>query len=108
MTESRKEIRIRAAQPGNRTTLKWSASATLDASIIDISRSGLQLEVDKPVAAGARIELQLKELIVFGRVRRCRLENVGLYRIGIVIDQVIDSGRSSHAASRPGNLYDTV
>jgi len=88
VTENRKELRIRASGSGQLRIFKY---VTLGAAVIDVCRSGLQLEVDEPVQIGRKIELRLPKLMVFGRVVRCRREGTGLYRVGISIDHVIDS-----------------
>jgi len=88
VTENRKELRIRASGSGHLRIFKY---VTLGAAVIDVCRSGLQLEVDEPVQLGRKIELRLPKLMVFGRVVRCQPDGPGLYRLGIAIDHVFDS-----------------
>jgi hypothetical protein len=59
--------------------------SSVPATLMDISLSGLQLEIDATVPKGAQIEILLsKQLAVFGVVRHCR--RIGAkYRAGIRI-----------------------
>jgi PilZ domain-containing protein len=56
---------------------------TVTADVIDVSRSGLELEVDEPIELGGKIELKLRRLIVEGEVKDCRITKVGPYRFSI-------------------------
>jgi hypothetical protein len=69
------------------------------ATLIDISLSGLQIEVDATVPKGARIEILLsKQLIVFGEVRHRR--RIGMkYRVGIRILQAFYASQSEEHVS---------
>jgi hypothetical protein len=65
-----------------------SDSGTLPATVLDISRSGLRVELPSPVAKGASVEVTLpKEVIIFGEVRYCRAAE-GTYHAGISIQDV--------------------
>src|SRR5258706_10208968 len=44
----------------------------LTAMVVDISRSGFQIDLDEPIEDGGRIEIRLKENIVSGVVKNCR------------------------------------
>jgi PilZ domain/Putative zinc-finger len=57
------------------------------AVLLDVSLSGLQLEIDATLPKGAQIEILLsKQLAVFGEVRHCRRSGAK-YRAGILIRQ---------------------
>jgi hypothetical protein len=71
-----------------------SDGSRIPATLMDISLSGLQLELDATVPKGAQIEILLsKQLAIFGEVRHCR--RVGAkYRAGIIIVQAFYASRS--------------
>jgi hypothetical protein len=58
------------------------------ATIVDLSRSGLRLEVGKPLSRGTRLEIVLKNrAIIFGESCYARPKN-GLYQVGVSIESV--------------------
>ena len=65
--------------------------ARLAATIVDVSGSGMQIELPEPLDAGDNIELRLKDVTVFGEVCNCRPGKGGRYRAGIRTSQVIAS-----------------
>jgi PilZ domain len=85
------ELRVLVAGSGHLTFFKHSILVTAAAAIIDVSRSGLQLEVDEAIEPGSKIELGLQRLTVHGEVRRCSLHGPGRYRLGVRIHWVLDS-----------------
>jgi len=59
------------------------------ATIVDVSRSGLRLELRSPIAKGSQVEIILgRALVIFGEVRYCRRGGEAVYA-GILIQQVI-------------------
>lgn len=76
-----------------------SDGTTIPATLMDISLSGLQLEIDATLPKGAQIEILLsKQLAVFGEVRHCR--RIGAkYRAGIVILQAFYASQSEEHIS---------
>ena len=64
------------------------------ATIIDISRSGIQVELDDPIELASRVELQVGSMTVLGRVGNCRSHGAARFRVGILTEDVIE-----HAAS---------
>jgi PilZ domain len=56
--------------------------------ILDISRSGLKIEIGKPLSAGAHLEIVLPSHgIIIGEARYCRSKNK-LYHVGVKIEGV--------------------
>jgi len=59
------------------------------ATIVDVSRSGLRIEVRSPIAKGSQVEIILaRALVIFGEVRYCRRGGEAVYA-GILIQQVV-------------------
>jgi PilZ domain len=57
-------------------------------TILDISRSGLRVEVRTPVARTVHLQIILRNrAIIFGETRYCRCQS-GVYQIGVSIDDV--------------------
>lgn len=66
---------------------------------MEVSRSGLRIELDTPVMKGAEIQMLLsKRLEVSGRVRHCR--RVGAkYQAGVLILETTDQSKPSEHVS---------
>ena len=59
------------------------------ATIVDVSRSGLRLEIRSSIGKGAQVEIILgRALVIFGEVRYCRRSGEAVYA-GILIQQVV-------------------
>ena len=89
------EVPIRRGEPrfpsygqGELTVLHPARPEQLKARIVDVSRSGLQVEISEPVESGSSIELRLPNINVTGEVGSCRPHDSGTYRLGIVTDRV--------------------
>jgi len=76
-----------------------SDGSRIAATLVDVSLSGLQLEIDVTLPKGAQIEILLStQLAVFGEVRHCR--RVGAkYRAGILILQAFYASQSGEHVS---------
>src|SRR5260370_33780253 len=67
------------------------------ATILDVSRSGLRIEVRSPIAKGSHVEIVLgRALVVFGAVRYCRRSGAAVYA-GSLIQQVARAAPLAHA-----------
>ena len=56
--------------------------------VLDISRSGLKIEIGKPLSQGAHLEILLPErAIIIGEARYCRSKNK-LYQVGVKIEGI--------------------
>src|SRR2546425_865386 len=86
--DRRREPRVPSKGTGRLTAAH--AAAGLDATIIDVSGSGLQIEMDQPLELATGIELHLPQLTVHGAVENCRPHENGRYRMGIVTSHVVD------------------
>ena len=89
--ERRTEPRVPSTGVARLTAVDARPSVTLEATIIDVSRSGMQLEVNEPLDVATFVTLDLVGLTVLGSVGNCRPEGEGRFRIGIVTRQMIDS-----------------
>jgi hypothetical protein len=59
------------------------------ATVLDVSRSGLRLEVAIPIAKGSEIEVTARsQIVIFGEVRYCRRAGDSFYA-GVLIRDVI-------------------
>jgi hypothetical protein len=61
------------------------------AIIVDVSRSGLQIELETPLPTGIEVKVEFNGLIVVGEVLTHRLHEAGRYRIGVQIREVAES-----------------
>jgi hypothetical protein len=62
----------------------------LTATVVDVSKSGLQVVLNRPFESGSPIELRLRTSLVRGKVENCRPNDQGGYRIGILTTSVIE------------------
>ncbi len=60
-----------------------------DAQALDISRSGLGLLMDQPLAAGSWVKVELAFAIVFGEVLYSKAHANGGYRLGLRIETLL-------------------
>ena len=58
------------------------------AIVVDVSRSGLQLEVETPLPTGTEVKVEFDDLVILGEVLNQRSGELGHYRIGVKIRQV--------------------
>jgi hypothetical protein len=88
--EARKESRLKldVRQPVILTVLGAKGSHVIEAYLLDISGSGLQLRVPKPVPCGAPVEIDCKHTLMLGEVSRCEPE-AGAYTVGVQLSQTL-------------------
>jgi PilZ domain len=71
----------------------------LPATLIDVSRSGLRLEIGVPLIKGGEIEIVLsKQIAIFGKVRHCRRSGEK-YQAGVLIQEAFYSSKASDHVS---------
>jgi len=87
----RKEPRFQAAGIADVKLVNPAAGLRLSAAIVDVSRSGLQIEVEEPLNSGSGVEIRLSESVVMGEVCNCRPHGEGRYRAGILTIRMVDS-----------------
>jgi hypothetical protein len=88
--DRRTEPRVPSTGVARLTAVDARPGVKLEATIIDISRSGMKVEVSEPLDVATFVMLDLGNLTVLGSVGNCRPEGEGRFRLGIVTRQVID------------------
>ena len=91
--ERRRGARYFCHDPVQIRILSGDASRILaPATILDVSRSGLRLEIADPLAKGMEIEIMSQEVIIFGEVRHCRSAG-DTFHAGVSIEDVFYTRR---------------
>jgi hypothetical protein len=105
--DRRREARYECNDPAEVRILSGNCGV-FDAMVMDISKSGLRLEVASVLAKGEKIEITLpREVIIFGEVRYCR-RVAESYHVGVLIEDVFYSRRpesGSHLRDDQLRLY---
>jgi hypothetical protein len=104
-TERRSEARYPTQDPAELQILA-GPSEPIYGTILDVSRSGLRVELSQRIARGEQVKVKLHENVIFGEVRYCRAVS-GAFQAGIRIqDLVRPAGRENqHIADDPLSLY---
>ena len=99
--EQRRESRFKPNQMATVRVLAFRPGPVLQASVLDISGSGLRLRIDLPLPCGAPIEIEWDHLLAHGKVCRCEPEQDS-YNLGVQIDVVeaLTGGPSKPPAAR--------
>jgi len=103
--DRRTEPRFACSDSADVTVLNDALFTRHAAAIIDVSRSGLQLELNAPLDPGARIKIQLGNAVIIGQVLHSRAHCAECYRIGVLVSIVFrpdesDIAPSLHALNR--------
>ncbi len=96
--EQRRESRFKPNQIATVRVLAFRPGPILQASVLDISGSGLRLRIDLPLPCGAPIEIEWDHLLAHGKVCRCEPEQDS-YNLGVQIE-VVEALTGSHS-NRP-------
>src|SRR5258707_456189 len=89
LLERRSEARYPTRDVVEVKILEKDSWCRVAATIVDVSRSGLRLELRSPIAKGSQVEIILgRALVIFGEVRYCRRGGEAVY-VGILIEQVV-------------------
>ena len=91
MEDDRRKGHRFPAQGTGHLTVDSAPAPAKQSKIVDVSRTGLQIELDEPLAVGSSIRLRLRGVIVSGEVGNCRLNAEGRYSLGISITEVADA-----------------
>jgi len=96
-SDKRREIRYPTNDQAEVRMLP-SSGEHLAATIVDISKSGLRLELGSTLLKGSRVEITTspRKLIIFGEVRYCRRVG-GIFNAGILIEGVVAPAGDSEA-----------
>ena len=75
------------------------------ATVMNVSRTGLRLGLDREVRKGAQLEILLKrQLGLCGRVRYCHRVGAG-YQVGILLEEPAHAGPDKHVTSAQVTMY---
>ncbi len=89
LLERRSEARYPTRDVVELQILEKGSLCRVAATIVDVSCSGLRMEVRSPIAKGSQVEIILgRALVIFGEVRYCRRGGEAVYA-GILIQQVV-------------------
>ena len=76
--------------------------------VLDVSKSGLQLELETRVPKGAHVKITMtRNIIIFGEVRYCRASR-GLFRVGILIRDLFSPKHDPSEASGAHSTEDEL
>ena len=93
--EKRREPRYPTHDAVEVKTLPYS-EAPMQANVLDVSKSGMKLEIDRQLLPGSRIEILMpsSKLVLFAQVRYCRRFGA-LYYAGVLIEDVVPPKRDA-------------
>ena len=66
---------------------------TMNARVLDVSRSGMCLNLPVPLEPGTWLQIEMTTVVETGEVRHCRSAG-DLYVIGVQLDEVGNKGRT--------------
>jgi hypothetical protein len=85
--EQRREPRFGVDQPVAITLLR-DPKVQLQATVADLSGSGLKLIANAPIAPGTAIQIEMDDSMILGEAVYCR-EELNLYVVGVELNQVL-------------------
>ena len=89
--DRRSEPRFMTNGSGHVTALGVPTYGKYAAIIVDVSRSGLQLDVETPLPTGIEVKVEFDDLVIVGEILNQRSGDLGHYRIGVKIREVVRS-----------------
>ena len=104
--DRRREVRYPCRDSADVRSLD-DLGASHKATVVDISRSGLRIQVGVHLAKESHVEIVIhKHAIIFGEVRYCRTYGEG-FHLGILIEQVFYSNahHADHLSDEQLRLY---
>ena len=103
--ERRTEARYETQDPAEIEVLPGPADP-LYGTILDVSRSGLRVSLQKRIGRGEQVKIKLHRNVIFGEIRYCRA--VGdKFEVGLKIQDLVRplGKRDDHIAEDPLALY---
>jgi PilZ domain len=103
--ERRSEARYQTQDPAEIEILS-GPSEPLYGTILDVSRSGLRVAIQKRIARGEQVKIKLQRNVIFGEVRYCRAVRDG-FQAGLKIQDLIrpSGARNEHIGDDALSLY---
>ena len=92
MRDRRKEIRFGADQPAT-VSVPNSPLQDIPAKIVEASKSGLRIILQKPIETGTLIEVKWESTVLRGEARYCRQTGPHTFTIGLKIAEVLGHGK---------------
>jgi hypothetical protein len=83
-------VKLNVKQPVILTVLGAKGNHVIEAYLLEISGSGLQLRLPKPVPCGAPVKIESRDTLMLGEVRRCEPE-AGAYTVGVQLSPELSS-----------------
>lgn len=85
--DRRREARYPAQEPAE-LELLYGPRETIYGTILDVSRSGLRIELPRRIHRGEEVKVKLQQNVIFGEVRYCRAVS-SVFHAGIRIDELV-------------------
>lgn len=86
-SERRREARYPAQEPAE-LELLYGPREPIYGTILDVSRSGLRIELPRRIHRGEEVKVKLQQNVIFGEVRYCRAVS-GVFQAGIRIEELV-------------------
>jgi hypothetical protein len=103
--DRRREARYPAQEPAE-LELLFGPREPVYGTILDVSRSGLRIELPRRVHRGEEVKIKLQQNVIFGEVRYCRAVS-GVFHAGIRIEELVRpaSNPTQHLSEDAISLY---
>lgn len=88
VSEKRSEARYPTLKTGTLHPVSPAGRETMTAYVIDISKRGMKVRVERPFEIGDKVQVLLTDVIVLGEVRHC-MESHGRYHLGLAVQNVL-------------------
>jgi hypothetical protein len=91
VTDEHGEVRSELRLPTDLPTVLTVAgeSEQIAAKVVDMSPSGMGVELAKPIPRGVKVCINLEQGLAFGEIRFCRQKPDGLYFAGFLLEEYI-------------------
>lgn len=86
-SDRRREARYPSQEPVE-IELLFGPRDAIYGTILDVSRSGLRIELPRRIQRGEEVKVKLQQNVIFGEVRYCRAVS-GVFHAGIRIDELV-------------------
>ncbi|HVY91908.1 MAG TPA: PilZ domain-containing protein [Bryobacteraceae bacterium] len=101
----RREARISCTGKVTAGVLSVHGTRSYEASLVDVSPSGLSLRLPVPVKMAARIYVETESEMLLGEVRHCQPTGGGEFIVGVMLIEVVKDARAEgQFASLWGNM----
>lgn len=104
-SDRRREARYPAQEPAE-IELLFGPREPIYGTILDVSRSGLRIELPRRIHRGEEVKIKLQQNVIFGEVRYCRAVS-GVFQAGIRIEELVrpPADPSQHLSEDALSLY---